>query len=236
LDALLSAAANTRWRIGFDTTRQYRHFVYDDAVPHRKDIHELENFRNLLRSLGIVGHHPPTLRRPAVNIKPNRVVVHMFPGGFRSYLKEWPLASWRLLVNALISQGYEIVLTGGTSDKKRAEGFLTTVERPANVSMAVGQTLNETAKILSSASLVVTVNTGIMHMAVALGCRILALHGPTSALRWGPLGNRATAIKSALPCSPCLHLGFDYGCPVNDCMKAISIDEVLAKVNEALQG
>jgi heptosyltransferase-3 len=68
----------------------------------------------------------------------------------------------------------------------------------------------------------VSVNTGIMHLAAAMNVPLVALHGPTSARRWGPLGPHTVALES--PCQGCgyLDLGFEYKRQPRDCMNAIS--------------
>ena len=87
---------------------------------------------------------------------------------------------------------------------------------------AAGLNLRATASLLAHASLMVSVNTGIMHLAAAMNVPLVALHGPTSARRWGPLGPRAVALES--PCEGCgyLDLGFEYKRQPRHCMDAIS--------------
>ena len=88
--------------------------------------------------------------------------------------------------------------------------------------------------IAGKARIVVTNNTGFMHLAVASGAVVIGLHGPTSSVKWGPWGTRAASIKSRMPCSPCLYLGFEYGCKTDKCMRQIHVDEVLMQVEKAL--
>jgi ADP-heptose:LPS heptosyltransferase len=83
------------------------------------------------------------------------------------------------------------------------------------------------AGVISKAKLVVCGNTGIMHLACALGVPVVALHGPTNAAKWGPRGDKCAAVRSELKCSPCLYLGFEYKCAYNRCMKKITVEEVI---------
>jgi ADP-heptose:LPS heptosyltransferase len=96
-----------------------------------------------------------------------------------------------------------------------------------------GLSLAATAALLAKARLVVSVNTGVMHLAAAVGVPLIALHGPTSARRWGPVGPRAIALES--PCDGCgyLDLGFEYSRQPRHCMNAISyrmVHEACAQV------
>lgn len=82
-----------------------------------------------------------------------------------------------------------------------------------------------------------SVNTGTLHLAAAVGANLVSINGPTDINRWGPLCEHAINIKSSLHCSPCLNLGFEYKCKENNvpegyCMKKVDLDEV---VNSALR-
>jgi heptosyltransferase III len=90
--------------------------------------------------------------------------------------------------------------------------------------------------VLCMASAVVAVNTGVMHLAALLDAPLVALHGPTSRRRWGPLGTRSVALAppDATACE-FLNLGFEYPERAVDCMGSISVDEVFAAVRALLQ-
>jgi ADP-heptose:LPS heptosyltransferase len=81
---------------------------------------------------------------------------------------------------------------------------------------------------------VVSVNTGIMHMADALSGSLVALHGPTNARRWGPVSTTSISLESPLPGAGYLDLGFEFPRQVPDCMKALSFDTVLTACRAAL--
>src|SRR4030067_2955272 len=72
--------------------------------------------------------------------------------------------------------------------------------------------LRDTAIVLKSPVLLVTVNTGIMHVGAALGVPLVALHGPTSSKRWGAYMKNGCqiAIESPIPGCGYLNLGFEY--------------------------
>jgi heptosyltransferase III len=67
----------------------------------------------------------------------------------------------------------------------------------------------------------------IMHLAAALGCPVISLHGPTSPQRWGAIGETIVSITPRYPYAPCIHLGFESQCRKNFCMQAITVDQVL---------
>ena len=90
--------------------------------------------------------------------------------------------------------------------------------------------------MLARARAVVSVNTGVMHLAAAAGAPTIALNGPTSATRWGPVGANVVSVDSELPGCGYLNLGFEYDGQRTDCMLGISVDRVAAAVLERARG
>src|SRR5205085_6461142 len=167
---------------------------------------------------------------------PPFVVFHLWPGGYRSELKEWPAESWRELAARLVERGYSIVLTGAPADAERTERFVRSCNGSSGrVENAAGRyALSELVELLRRASCVVSVNTGIMHLAAASGAPTVALNGPTSETRWGPVGERARSVNADLPGCGYLNLGFEYDRGRTDCMRAISVDRVADAVFDLL--
>ena len=89
--------------------------------------------------------------------------------------------------------------------------------------------------ILERARLVVSVDTGIMHLAAAVHAPLVALQGPTSKKRWGPLSDRAVVVRVGEKCRPCISLGFESNCDNPICMKNITVDMVLDAVDTVLK-
>jgi ADP-heptose:LPS heptosyltransferase len=153
----------------------------------------------------------------------------MWPGGLRSELKEWPPASWHALASRLRAVGLSIVLTGSRADADRTARFAnasasTTDVRFINCAGRYG--IEELVGVLRASSCVVSVNTGVMHLAAAAGAPTVALNGPTNEVRWGPVGARAVSVNSKLPGCGYLNLGFEYDSGPAECMLGISVDSV----------
>jgi ADP-heptose:LPS heptosyltransferase len=140
------------------------------------------------------------------------IVLHMWPGGSGAALKEWPTKRWLAVTNAIISKGYHLALTGSPEQHSLNETFMSSLHQGVRgfVTNMAGVGLADTARILSRASLDVSVNTGVMHVAAAAGVPLVALHGLTNAARWGPISDRAISIESSLSGCGYLNLGFEY--------------------------
>lgn len=235
LNALLSFFSNAHFKVGFKTKGQYRHYIYDVTAEHSAQLHELDNYRNLLKLLGLKSYNLPGISIEVPKCTDSRITIHMFPGGYKSYLKEWPDANWIKIINQLTARHYKVFLTGAKTDREKAEQIKAQIVNRGNVNIVAGTLdLKQTAELLKSSTLVISVNTGIMHLASALECNLVALHGPTSAKRWGPLNANAISLQSGLQCSPCLNLGFEYQCQINSCMKSITTTALMDAIKKWL--
>jgi heptosyltransferase III len=232
LEAMYATLSGARWTAGFNTPGQRRHYAYDATVPHSNEVHELENYRRLVAELGVESRTDPSFR-PSAEGPPTPtahpyVVFHLWPGGFRSELREWPADSWRELARRFVREDFSIVLTGGPADAIRTDAFVRSCGElsPQMVSLAGRFRVPELINILAAARCVISVNTGVMHLAAAVGVPTIALNGPTSSLRWGPIGPKAVCIDSDLPGCGYLDLGFEYAGQRTDCMFGISVGRV----------
>jgi heptosyltransferase I len=241
INALYTLFSGARFTIGYRTARQYRHYAYDRVVDHSAAVHELENQRNLVRVLGVDPTSAPmiTANAPLVDgLHPNNYIVfHAWPGGYRSNLREWPDSHWLTLAEQVVPLGFDIVLTGAAGDAERAEELKSRISAccGANVASVAGRLdMAQTAVILRNAAAVVSVNTGTMHLAAAVGAAVVGLNGPTSAKRWRPVGERAVSADAEGPGCGYLNLGFEYDGQREDCMALIKPERVWGLLKEML--
>ncbi|RYZ89156.1 MAG: lipopolysaccharide heptosyltransferase family protein [Proteobacteria bacterium] len=237
ISALLAALSAARVRVGFKTSGQHRHFMYDRAVEHRPDVHELANYRALLAAVGVAGTALPQDLRHPWKQGGETVVFHLWPSGTQSHLKEWNWDEWQKLAREILVLGdYRFVLTGGKEDVARTETLINGL--PADLrlkfSSLAGSKFRETLGLLQNAALLVSVNTGIMHVGAAMGVPTIGLHGPTDPKRWGPVGPRTRSILSRSPNAGSLNLGFEY-IPDAEYMSGISSAEVYEACRQLLR-
>ena len=98
--------------------------------------------------------------------------------------------------------------------------------RPIN--LAGRTSLKQLAYLFTRCAALVTTDTGPMHIAAAMGCRVVALFGPTAPWRTGPYGQSHKVIRADLECSPC----FKKKCNDMTCMKEITVDMVFEAVKD----
>lgn len=142
--------------------------------------------------------------------------------------KTWPPARWAELARGLVEAGERVVLVGGPGDRGAATAVFEALGdgRPAELVDWVGTTdLVELAALIARARLVVSCDTGPMHLAVALGAPVVALFGPTNPRRCGPWGQGEHVVSLGLHCGPCGGKRCRKG--TAECMAGISAERVL---------
>jgi lipopolysaccharide heptosyltransferase I len=118
--------------------------------------------------------------------------------------KRWPAASFAAVADRLRTDGAgPVVLIGGPDDRADARAVASQA-RPAAIADLTGQTpLGLLPALLQSASVLLTNDSGPMHVAAAVGTPVVALFGPTSEVRTGPYGEPHLVLTHRIPCSPC---------------------------------
>ena len=234
-DALVAAWSGARSTIGRRTRGQHRHSAFDVAVDHSSSVHEVVNFRRLVEPLGVRSTSDPRIELvpgPSGTAE-TYAVVHLWPGGANFEERSWPLARWRELAAVMNSRGLDVVLTGGPGDVA-ATGVVVDEWTAAGLRArsAAGTSPEQCARLLAGARVVVSVNTGVMHLAAALGVPTVGLNGPTSCGRWGPVGPRAVCVASPVVPEGYLDLGFEHDDRYPDAMAAISVEAAVAAWDE----
>jgi ADP-heptose:LPS heptosyltransferase len=91
-------------------------------------------------------------------------------------------------------------------------------------------TLKMLAALYAEADVVISTDTGPMHLAVSVGTPVVALFGPTAPWRTGPYGSGHQIVRAGLGCAPC----FKRQCATIACMHQISVDQVLNAVSKVI--
>lgn len=137
--------------------------------------------------------------------------------------KTWPVCNFIKLAQLLInSLQVKIVLTGSKNEIELSNKIQKAIK--GKIYLATGKTtLLQLAALIKRGDIFITADTGPMHIAYAMGTKIIALFGPTDPQRTGPLGEGHIIIRKNLPCSPC----FKRRCKTLKCMKAITPEEIM---------
>jgi lipopolysaccharide heptosyltransferase II len=166
------------------------------------------------------------------------VVVHA--GGGRE-IKQWNLDRFADVVNRLAaSHAAAIVLSGNAGDRALVDAVKADLDPGVRCLDLVGRIdLVTLAAVLEKADLLITGDTGPMHLAAALDTPLIAVFGPSDPERWGPFSERARVVRVSLPCSPCNRVRRPpERCRghVPDCLAAVSAETVYDAAAGVLDG
>lgn len=156
-----------------------------------------------------------------------RQLLALAPGAAHR-TKRWPVHHWTNLAHRLIDLGNDLVVVGGPDDAPLAEALAAALHGRA-ASAAGTFDLGGTAALLKRARALIGGDTGVMHLATAVGTPVVALFGPTvEAFGFFPYRAKATVLQKDLPCRPCSAHGSDE-CPLRHhrCLQDLMPEEVL---------
>lgn len=233
--------ARGKRKIGFDKGMQHQEYSYlflnDRVPPVDMEVHALTRGLKLLTAMGIntakVVYHIP------FSEKDREAVRDLLRGqqvsGTRPLVAINPVALWEtklwlndrfaLLADRLVNDyRVDVVFTGGPSDRQIVDDIRSMMKATA-ANLAGRTSLNMLAALYRQSALLVTTDTGPMHLAAAMDTPVVALFGPTAPWRTGPFGPGHQVIRTAPVCSPCFKRRCDHHrCR---CMTDISVDMVL---------
>jgi len=239
---MLTALAKIPKRCGY-VTKKRKLFLTHRIEPPKERMHRVEYFLYLAKELGFptdnLGYDffiPPEEELyiekflQEVELKDEPFIV-LNPGA-NWLLKRWPVENFGILGNILTKEmKFKVVISGSEKDLELGEKIASFMEEKPI--MAVGKTnLKQLGALFKRAKLVITNDTGPMHIAIAVGSRVIALFGPTSSEITGPYGpGEYRVIQKDIGCTvPCYHLK----CKDNRCMKAITPQDVVKEVEGLL--
>jgi len=243
LTAFYTAMSGAPLRIGFRSPGQHRHWNYDITAEHSSVVHELENYRSLLRAAGFRASKEPALCLPdpptlSLGYGRDLVVFHPWANGDYGALREWPDDHWVALATRLRRPNTLFLITGAPSERPRSEQLAQKLVAAGGRAEPFVTThgLAGVARLLAASALVVSINTGIMHLAAIVGAPTVALNGPTATHRWGPIGPRALAVEPREGAHGFLNFGFEFAGNPSDCMHQILVEDVIQAVDKVAPG
>lgn len=168
------------------------------------------------------------------------VMLHPGSGGY-SLARRWDAAGFAAVADALHRErGARVVLVGGNGDGADAVRQAMT-HAPIDLSGRT-RSLASLAAVLRQADLFIGADSGVMHLASAVGVPVVAVFGPSNPDAWGPWTPQSPAavVRSSVLCSPCSYVGHGIGlregCAARTCMRLVTPERVLAAAHALLDG
>ncbi|HVA91761.1 MAG TPA: lipopolysaccharide heptosyltransferase II [Chloroflexota bacterium] len=252
--SLWAFVSGARGRIGY--AREGYPFLFTDPLPggrFDRPRHEVRWDLDLAAAAGASGANraPALAAAPAASarmaarlaelgVRDGDTLIGIHGGAVNGSAKRWPPMHWAALADRLIAeQGARVVLTGSAGEVAISEDIRRRMRLQPLV--LTGTTdIDELLAVLARCDLVLSGDSGPLHMAVALGRPTVSLYGPTDPRIYGPTpraGQQALVIRRDLRCSPCYNLLATAECPHGQpaCMIDISVREVFAAAKAALE-
>jgi lipopolysaccharide heptosyltransferase II len=240
LSAVVARLVKVPIKIGFGTNERSRMFTH--VIRYDMAAYEADNFLSLLKPLGVDCHRDAgaaTLELPPGAL--SRAAHLLQPLGTGSFVvlsagasipeKRWGVERFSHVSKLLKEDGYKVVVVGGGDDS--ADGTL--IAGDGGLNLAGATTLAETAAVIARSSLVISGDSGVLHIAAGLGVPTVSIFGPSSATKWAPRGTNHIVLDKSLSCSPCSKFGTIPPCPIEArCIRAILPDEVMNAVRRLL--
>ncbi|MEB4590396.1 lipopolysaccharide heptosyltransferase II [Candidatus Thiothrix sp. Deng01] len=158
-------------------------------------------------------------------------LLALCPGAEYGGAKRWPAEYFAEVARHHIAQGGQVILLGSGKDVPVTAQIASAVNSPACLDLAGKTSLQEVMSLLALADRVVSNDSGLMHVAAAVGAPVIALYGSSDPSYTPPLSAGAQILHLGLACSPC----FKRECPLGhlDCLRKITPDQVLARFTGA---
>ncbi len=250
--AVLARLSGAKTRIGFMSAKPIRESLFTHLVALTSERHIIENHLLFGRLIGMSTYVSGALPRVPASISETadpvpfrsvqsgrkRIVINVNSSDL-SWHRMWPEDHWVLFCKELLKDPtVDLVFPGAPSEQARADRLVKRLEDSPRVLNIAGQTsLIQLMRVLQGSSLVVSVDSGIMHLAAWVGTPLVALFGPETPKLYGPRTPSSRVLWAGLPCSPCLNVAADKitRCRDNQCMKKITPEQVLSACRSLLR-
>jgi ADP-heptose:LPS heptosyltransferase len=247
--AILSFLSGARLTVGYYLKEPWRSRLLSHKVYYNHYKHIAEIFMALGYAID-AGSKDLALEKPLIPPEGKRYIHHFYEehGINNTHWKivvnintsglflnrAWPLTNFSTLIEKIITTyGAYIILIGGKGDIPRVEAVVTSLgNHPKAVNLAGKTSVAQLLALMEQVDLVITNDSGPLHLAVMMGTPTISFFGPESPLQYGPHGDNHTVLYKGYYCSPCLHVYNEKNsrCTDNICLKHVSVDEVFAAV------
>jgi heptosyltransferase-1 len=243
----LAALCGAPQRIGFANGREGSPWFYTQVVPvPDREMHAVDRYLLVAEALGACPDGPPQFRFTITD--QDMAVVHQvlrrhglstdrpwvaMQVSARWPTKRWPLASFGAVLEQLDQAGLGPVVLIGGSDGRQDVDRLRTFTNSSFIDLTGAVPLGCLPALLSKAGVLITNDSGPMHIAAALGIPVVAMFGPTSPVRTGPYGAGHRVLTGPVSCSPCFSRVCRHS-PKMECLHLIKPNDVVEEAHRLL--
>ncbi|WP_372371478.1 lipopolysaccharide heptosyltransferase I [Candidatus Uabimicrobium sp. HlEnr_7] len=229
---IITLLSGCKHRVGFKSAREFAYWGYSQKVETPKNVvHAIDRYKLIAKTLGVCEikmsfplNRDLALEQKWDNVLPSDYIV-IVPGA-RWSSKRWPPEKFAELTNIIHRKSeLPVVIVGSPSEKEISLQVINNVQKTDKCINTTGETsLIELAYIIKRANIVVTNDSGPMHLAAALNTKTIALFGPTDPERIRPYGDEHVVLQGESLCQ-CYYqktCSFDL-----ECLRTISPQKII---------
>ncbi|MDD3013812.1 MAG: glycosyltransferase family 9 protein [Candidatus Gastranaerophilales bacterium] len=243
--SVIAAFSGAKRLTGFSA--KFFGIFFNDLLKNRRDIHQTDAYLEVLKAINITdfdnqGLEMYTDRETEIQVnkkwqeafpsKPLQVIGINTGGSWKT--KRWTREGFASLADSLLKEGYGVAFFGGTVDISDVQEITKIMEEKNHPNLAVftGKiTLTELACMMKKCSVVVSGDSGPMHIAVSQKVPVISIFGPSDPVRYSPYQQDRNNI--VFLSQDCLACG-KHECEDHICMRGITADKILTKIKAVL--
>lgn len=209
LSAVVARLLSCSRSIGFGTNERRRMFT--DVCTYFQDMYEAEMFLKLLEPLGadlgngqdkLLLSHTLQVQPSAIDTQKPFIVMSI---GASVAEKKWPAEHFAEVARFCEAEGFQVIVLGGPNDRVVGDCIIKSMKYAQNLAGATS--LTEVSVYIAGARLMISCDTGLLHIAQVLGVPTVALFGPTNQKKWNVQRPDAAVASLDAACSPCALFG-----------------------------
>ena len=242
-------------RVGFKAWEKWRGGLHTEGVPFNRYWHVTRNFCNLGAVIGVPVPDRPTPERPMVGDEAGRHADEIVKGagltqgrfvcmnpncGEIALTRRWPVDNFVKLAKLVLDEWPDvgIAFIGSPRESGFVAPIVGSVGSDRAVDLSGKLSVEELAHVLDRAALLVTNDSGPLHLALAMGTRTVSFFGPETPVLYGPVGGEHAVFFRDIDCSPCINVHEDksFRCTRKSsvCLETISVEDVWPEVKRML--
>ncbi len=212
LSAIISRFLKAKVKSGFQVNGRDK--CYHLSLPYRQDRYEADIFWQLFKHTHLLsgqfslnlpyfkpGNHLPFPLDHTLNKH-----ICVFPGATINE-RIWPERHWAQVIDWISEYGYQTILLGGDNERQLCNQIASICKTDKLINKCSKLDIFETTLLFKKATLLISTDSGILHLGVFCGLPTISLFGPGISVKWAPKGNNHITINKNLRCSPCTEFG-----------------------------
>ena len=243
--AIIARLAGIPLRVGYNSDGRGALLTHSvRRIPEIRRVHQIDYYLAMVAAVGCPAADRDIRLSPGSDyaataeslftqygLKPNRPLIGIAPGAAYGPAKKWFPERFAAVVDRLIDDtGAQTVLFGSTGDRESTTAVAQSARHPLT-DIAGKTTLREAIAVIARCNLFLSNDSGLMHVAGALGIPTIAIFGSTNPATTSPAGKKSVVIHHDVECAPCLK----PVCPTDfRCMEMIGVEEVFAAAQKIL--